>query len=454
MDELDDYHSSEDEDYIDDGTAGADEDLDEDGFGGPPLGGGLGGRKRKTSACLSGITGRPGKVWQASKKPKKGAVGAQVLSDDDAEEEERVPPQAAVRLNTNAASTPTRTSTQPTINGNTVVTNAVETPSPSTSNAVPLASSSPASVAASTPIISAHAAASSSSSFSLDAILARAKPGSSPIAASTPGTPVPAPATSAASTSAPGSSQSLTQLLANFQSPKPAAATTKPASTLSLWDTPKPLTPIASHQASAQATLAALLAKPMTPKDGAPKTAATPMTTAGATTSAKTDALSDDKIVVKELTSYAGEVMEITKTIVRGSVEDRVRQKASKDNLASLVASLTAKKSMSTLAKSQVDWQISKDEEGDTAELEKATKNGYVDKQAFLAKTDLRQFELEKAARNVKRRQDEASKKGIKLANMNANSADGVETREISQDDDDGPDEPETTIEEAKEPVP
>lgn len=99
----------------------------------------------------------------------------------------------------------------------------------------------------------------------------------------------------------------------------------------------------------------------------------------------------------------------ITRTIVRGSTEDHLRQRASKDNLASLVASLTAKKSMSTLAKSQVDWQISKEEEGDSAELEQASKNGYVDKLAFLAKTDRRQFELEKEQRNVKRRQQEAN---------------------------------------------
>ena len=134
---------------------------------------------------------------------------------------------------------------------------------------------------------------------------------------------------------------------------------------------------------------------------------------------------------MKEITSYAGETMEITKTILKGSIEDKLRQKASKDNLATLVASLTAKKSMSTLAKSAVDWQISKDEEGDSAELEKAAKNGYVDKLAFLAKTDMRQFELEKEARNQARRLAEKKAAGGPIPS--AGSGDGS----FNQEEDD-----------------
>lgn len=124
---------------------------------------------------------------------------------------------------------------------------------------------------------------------------------------------------------------------------------------------------------------------------------------AAATASASAANLSDEKIVVKELTSYAGESIEITRTIVRGSAADKGRHKG--DNLAALVASLSAKRGMSTLDKSRVDWDMSKAEEGDSAELEAAAKSGYVDKMAFLAKTDARQFEIEKAARDVKRRE-------------------------------------------------
>jgi hypothetical protein len=139
--------------------------------------------------------------------------------------------------------------------------------------------------------------------------------------------------------------------------------------------------------------------------------------------------------------------LRITKTIIRGSVEDKLRQRASKDNLASLVASLTAKKSMSTLAKSAVDWQISKDEEGDSAELEQASKNGYVDKMAFLAKTDLRQFELEKERRNQKRRQQEANK------GQTGNTVTRQEHDEAEEEEEEDATGASAPTEEAKEPV-
>jgi hypothetical protein len=72
-----------------------------------------------------------------------------------------------------------------------------------------------------------------------------------------------------------------------------------------------------------------------------------------------------------------------------------------------LVASLSAKKSLSTLDKSRVDWDVSKEEVGDSAELEAAAKgkDSYTQRMQFLAQTDARQFELEKAARDVQRRE-------------------------------------------------
>jgi hypothetical protein len=101
----------------------------------------------------------------------------------------------------------------------------------------------------------------------------------------------------------------------------------------------------------------------------------------------------------------------ITKTIIRGSIADKQRlaRLSKTDSLTALVASLTAKKQMSTLDKTRVDWDISKEEEGDAADLEKASKNGYVEKMAFLAKTDAKQFEIEKAGRERKRTQQERS---------------------------------------------
>lgn len=125
--------------------------------------------------------------------------------------------------------------------------------------------------------------------------------------------------------------------------------------------------------------------------------------------------LSDDKIVVKEVTSYAGETIEITKTVLKGSKEaDRLGVGKKKDNLAALVASLSSKKEMNTLAKTRVDWDISKELEGDAEELKKFTKNGYVEKMSFLSQADSSQYHIvkEKARmsqlqqKNMKERQN------------------------------------------------
>lgn len=78
-----------------------------------------------------------------------------------------------------------------------------------------------------------------------------------------------------------------------------------------------------------------------------------------------------------------------------------------RDNLADLVASLTSQKGITTLDKSRVDWDISKKKEGDEHELKQFRKDGYVAKMAFLAETDLKQFEREKEMRNVVRKQQE-----------------------------------------------
>ena len=134
----------------------------------------------------------------------------------------------------------------------------------------------------------------------------------------------------------------------------------------------------------------------------------------------------------------------ITKTILKGSVEDKLRRAAGKDNLAALVKSLRGENSMSTLKKSQVDWQISKAEEGDAADLEKATATGYVDKMTFLAQTDQRLFEREKEARNVARRQAEAKKR----AQENGAPVGGGDS--FQHHDDDGEDEEETAQAESK----
>jgi len=69
-----------------------------------------------------------------------------------------------------------------------------------------------------------------------------------------------------------------------------------------------------------------------------------------------------------------------------------------KSNLDDLLNSL-GKKKISTLEKSKLDWQNFKSKEGIEEELKEKTKDGYLERQAFLARTDYRQFEQERDIR-------------------------------------------------------
>lgn len=73
--------------------------------------------------------------------------------------------------------------------------------------------------------------------------------------------------------------------------------------------------------------------------------------------------------------------------------------------LGSLVSSLTKKPKMSTLNKTKLDWEGYKKDEGLEDELRNHRKNkdNFVDRQAFLQRTDLKQFEKEKAIREKQR---------------------------------------------------
>jgi len=141
---------------------------------------------------------------------------------------------------------------------------------------------------------------------------------------------------------------------------------------------------------------------------------------------------------VKEITSYAGETVEITRTIIKGSAEDAKRRAASsKDNLSALVASLQAKKSINTLDMSRVSWDISKAEEGDADVLAQKSRNGYVEKMNFLAATDQRIFEREKEERNRKRRMAEREKMAAQGGAGSGNAAAHGDHDHYDQNDDD-----------------
>lgn len=73
------------------------------------------------------------------------------------------------------------------------------------------------------------------------------------------------------------------------------------------------------------------------------------------------------------------------------------------DDLDLLINQLKAPKSISTLDKTANDWEQYKDKKGIRDEVEKAAKNGYLEKKDFLLRVDYRQFEKERDQREQER---------------------------------------------------
>mmetsp|Transcript_2631 Transcript_2631/g.6899 ORF Transcript_2631/g.6899 Transcript_2631/m.6899 type:complete len:194 (-) Transcript_2631:53-634(-) len=117
--------------------------------------------------------------------------------------------------------------------------------------------------------------------------------------------------------------------------------------------------------------------------------------------------------IVSEERDFAGEMVTVTKEVEVGSAEDVKRQQSAKfqarkgtgTNLDDLVARVTGKrKTCTTLDKSASDWSHFTKEEGLTDELDQYRKNGYLQKVAFLNRTDDRQEQKLKEMRQTKRR--------------------------------------------------
>uniref|UniRef100_A0A6B2LF65 BCNT-C domain-containing protein n=1 Tax=Arcella intermedia TaxID=1963864 RepID=A0A6B2LF65_9EUKA len=97
--------------------------------------------------------------------------------------------------------------------------------------------------------------------------------------------------------------------------------------------------------------------------------------------------------------SFAGENIRVGATV---DTQETSTKKGT--NLADLVSNLTAQpKKLSTVQKSSMDWSQFKNEKGIVEELEQAKKDGYLEKQAFLQRSDLRKYENEKNLRNKER---------------------------------------------------
>lgn len=68
-----------------------------------------------------------------------------------------------------------------------------------------------------------------------------------------------------------------------------------------------------------------------------------------------------------------------------------------------VLASLDGPKKVSTMEKTSIDWDKFKEHEGIEDELKQYTKDGYIEKQEFLQRLDVKRFEIEKAERDRQR---------------------------------------------------
>ncbi|KAF5303994.1 hypothetical protein FQA39_LY01779 [Lamprigera yunnana] len=115
------------------------------------------------------------------------------------------------------------------------------------------------------------------------------------------------------------------------------------------------------------------------------------------------------KIKVTEVFKFAGEEVKVEKEVTKTDVNSKVSHVPSSSNrakpkggLGSILNQLGKKTKINTLEKSKLDWDQFKKEEQIEDELSAygKSKDGYLEKQDFLQRADLRQFEIEKGLRS------------------------------------------------------
>jgi len=129
-------------------------------------------------------------------------------------------------------------------------------------------------------------------------------------------------------------------------------------------------------------------------------------------------------VKVTQVFKFAGEEVKIEKEVSANSTEARLtstpssseassKQLASKGGLGSILNQLGKKPKINTLEKSKLDWEQFKNEEDIQDELKQysKSKDGYLERQDFLQRADLRRFEIEKEIRT--------SLRGNRMNNVN-----------------------------------
>ncbi|VIO95972.1 Bucentaur or craniofacial development family protein [Brugia malayi] len=96
---------------------------------------------------------------------------------------------------------------------------------------------------------------------------------------------------------------------------------------------------------------------------------------------------------------------ELCKTEEKLSGPLQCEKRKASDGLTSAISALSKKSKVSVLEKTAQDWRAFKNETGIQEELTSHNrgKQGYVDRVEFLSRTDYRQFEMERDARNAAR---------------------------------------------------
>ncbi|CAM9420452.1 unnamed protein product [Sphacelaria rigidula] len=111
-------------------------------------------------------------------------------------------------------------------------------------------------------------------------------------------------------------------------------------------------------------------------------------------------------VEVSEVKKYAGKEILVKRKVTAGSAEhSAVAAVQKKRGIDSVLAALDGPKSISTVTKSSMDWDTYKAAEGIEGDMDQATKDGkgFLNKQDFLQRCDVRKFESELEARNAKR---------------------------------------------------
>lgn len=128
-----------------------------------------------------------------------------------------------------------------------------------------------------------------------------------------------------------------------------------------------------------------------------------------------------ERKTVKEIFDFAGETIEVEKPIAPDSTvsssNDRVSAKNSPvlagisrirtaGGLSAVLGQIDKKQKINTLEKTQMDWKNFKQQQGIQEELQTHNKGreGFLERQDFLERTDHRQFEREKNMRQATRR--------------------------------------------------